>query len=94
VGRIKIEDGFVYVESASTRQPMSPWRNGNHSDVTEKREEGADMRIAEVFSLGRNGHGDNDRRWHQDGWRNRDYDNRDWRYADWDDWGHGNRGNC
>ena len=66
----------------------------NHSDVTKKREEGADMRITEIFSLGRNDHGDNDRRWYDDSWRNRDYYNRDWRHNNWDDRGHDNRGNC
>ncbi|MGA9690184.1 MAG: hypothetical protein WBR33_01745 [Pseudonocardiaceae bacterium] len=76
------------------RQPTSPWRNDNHGDVTEKREEGADMRIAEIFSLGGHHHGDNDRRWHEDSWRNDDYDNRNWRYDNWDGRRHGHRGNC
>ncbi len=52
------------------------------------------MRIAEIFSLGGHHHGDNDRRWHEDSWRNDDYDNRNWRYDNWDDRGHGHRGDC
>ena len=69
--------------------------NDNHSDVTEKRDrEGADMEITEIFSLGRDHHGDNDRRWYDDGWRNRYYYNRDWRHDDWDDRGYDNRRNC
>lgn len=52
------------------------------------------MRIAEIFSLGGHNHGDNDRRWHEDSWRNYDYDNRNWRYDNWDDRRHGHRGNC
>jgi hypothetical protein len=52
------------------------------------------MEITEIFSLGRDHHGDNDRRWYDDGWRNRYYYNRDWRHDDWDDRGYDNRGNC
>ncbi|MGB8993915.1 MAG: hypothetical protein WCC65_01200 [Pseudonocardiaceae bacterium] len=99
VGRVKIDDGFVRRSGASARQPMSPWRHDNHSDVIEKKnfpqeEEGADMRMTEIFSLGRHrGYGDNDRHWYDAGWRNRDYNNQDWRH-NWDDRRHNDRGNC
>ena len=95
VVRIKIEGGCAQVSNASTRQPMSPWQNDNHSDVTEKRDrEGADMRITDIFSLGDKDHGHHDRRRHDDGWRNQDYDYRNWRQDDWYDRDYDHRGNC
>ena len=74
---------------------MSPWQNDNHGDVTDKRDrEGADMRITDIFSLGRENYGDHDRRRYDDGWRNRDYDYRNWRRDDWYDRDYDRRGNC
>jgi hypothetical protein len=52
------------------------------------------MRITGIFSLGRDGNGDNDWRWYDDDRRNRYYYNRDWHHDDWDDRGYDNRGNC
>ncbi|HEX4102159.1 MAG: hypothetical protein WAN20_17085 [Pseudonocardiaceae bacterium] len=53
------------------------------------------MRITEIFSLGREGYGHGDRRWHDEGWSNRGHDNWDDRgHRNWDNWSHDNRGNC
>ncbi len=53
------------------------------------------MRMTEIFNLGRDHRDhDDDRRWYNDGWRNRGYDNWDWGHRGWDDRGHDHWGNC
>ncbi|HZE02596.1 MAG TPA: hypothetical protein VE155_12610 [Pseudonocardiaceae bacterium] len=52
------------------------------------------MRITDIFSLGDKDHGHHDRRRHDDGWRNQDYDYRNWRQDDWYDRDYDHRGNC
>jgi hypothetical protein len=51
------------------------------------------MRITDIFSLNRGNYGDHDRRWYDDGWRNRDY-YRNWRHDNWYDRDYDHRGNC